>query len=80
MDYKFKVGDRVRVITIDNDNYYGLAQYKNGDIGTITMCRPYDSFGNKYKINFDRLQGRSRSEWWALEHWLEPYNHVMVFE
>lgn len=80
MDYKFKVGDRVRVIAIDDYDYYGIAQYEIRDIGTIIMCRPYRSGENKYEIDFDRLQGRTQSDWWALEHWLEPVNPVMVFE
>lgn len=80
MDYKFKVGDRVRVTTIDDYNYYGIAQYEINDIGTILACRPYSSCRYKYHIDFDRLQGQTQSDWWALEHWLEPVNPVMTFE
>lgn len=80
MDYNFKVGDRVRVITIDDYDYYGIAQYKIGDIGTIIVSEPGATFGNRYKINFDRLHGQTHSDWWAFEHWLEPYNQIMVIE
>ena len=34
-NYKFKVGDRIRVTKIDDLDYYGLATYEIGDAGTI---------------------------------------------
>lgn len=39
MKYKFSEGDRIRVTKIDDMDYYGLATYKIGDAGTISMRR-----------------------------------------
>lgn len=83
MKHKFKVGDRVRVVKIDDYNYYGNALYKIGDAGIITYCgRTFDkSHKNDYIIKFDRLKAIGKDpEWCALEHWLEPELLVMVFE
>ena len=37
MEHKFKIGDRVQVVRIDNDkaDYLGEALYHIGDVGTI---------------------------------------------
>ena len=34
-NFKFKKGDKVRVIKIDDTEFYGRANYEVGDIGTI---------------------------------------------
>lgn len=49
-DYKFKVGDRVLVVKMDDDDYYGAATYKVGDIGTIEYCFSNIQYGNYYCI------------------------------
>lgn len=41
MNFKFKVGDRVRVTKIDDLDFYGSATYSVGDVGTIITG--YDS-------------------------------------
>ena len=80
--HKFKIGDRVRVIKIDNPAYYSKALYKVGDIGTIEHCAhdiKHDE--NDYCISFDRLKADGEDpNWYALEHWLESAKQVMVFE
>ena len=80
MNYKFKVGDRVRVTKIDNKNYYSDALYKVGDVGTIGSRGRYDG-ENDYGVRFDRLEAIDKDPYWfALERWLEPENSVMIFE
>lgn len=76
---KFKIGDRVRVVRIDNNTYYGNATYRAYDIGTIIE---YDEFIGDYHIEFDRLkQHRQKCDWWAKEDWLEPIRRpIMEFE
>lgn len=55
MDYKFKIGDRVRVITIDDERYRGPALYQIGDVGRIiSQGKSYQ--GNYALIEFDRLK------------------------
>lgn len=80
--HKFKIGDRVRVIKIDNQDYYCTALYKVGDVGTIEHCDydiKYDE--NDYCVRFDRLKANGEDpRWYALESWLELEKQVMVFE
>lgn len=74
-DYKFKVGDRVRVIKIDDDDYYGAATYRVGDIGTIEYRSRTRPQGNYYCIRFDRLTQQNQLDYWAaLESWLVLVN------
>ena len=79
--HKFKIGDRVRVIKIDNP-YYSKALYKVGDVGTIRHCYRLDKYDtNDYCITFDRLKAIGEDPiWWALEPWLVRENPIMVFE
>lgn len=37
-NFKFKKGDRVRVVNIDDKGYYGYAKYKIGDVGTVVRA------------------------------------------
>ena len=82
MEHKFKVDDRVRVTQIDDVDYYGQALYQVGDAGTVVYSdRELNDTKNGYLICFDRLNATDEDpNWWALEHWLEPENLVMVFE
>ena len=78
-DYKFKVGDRVRVIKIDDDDYYCAASYKVGDIGTIEYCFSNIQYGNYYCIRFDQLTNQNQLDYWAaLESWLVLVNQNML--
>lgn len=54
MNYKFSEGDRIRVTKIDDMDYYGLATYKIGDVGTISIRRNNEN-GIVYGIDFDDL-------------------------
>lgn len=73
--YKFSVGDRVRVTKIDDMEYYGLATYEVGDVGTISMHR-HGSNGVVYGIDFDELLASGEDGfWWAKESWLELENN-----
>lgn len=80
--HKFKVGDRVRVIRIDNKAYYGDATFKIGDVGTIRACsRAIGCDQNDYVVIFDPLKANNKAyEWWVLESWLVADNQVMVCE
>ena len=79
MKHKFKIGDRVRVIKIDNNKYYGTARYKLGDIGTIIKCDSTHTYGNDYRIEFDRLkQAGVRYDWYALEKWIQPVENTLM--
>lgn len=70
MKYKFSEGDRIRVTKIDDMDYYGLATYKIGDVGTISMHR-HGSNGIVYGIDFDDLMASGEDGcWWAKESWL----------
>ena len=79
MAHKFKIGDRVRVIKIDNNKKYGTARYKIGDIGTIIECESTHTYGNYYSIEFDRLkQAGVRYNWYALEQWIQPVENTLM--
>lgn len=72
MKYKFSEGDRIRVTKIDDMDYYGLATYKIGDVGTISIRRNNEN-GIVYGIDFDDLPASGEDGcWWAKEHWLKP--------
>ena len=79
-NYKFKVGDRIRVTKIDDLDYYGLATYEIGDAGTISMRRN-GSNGIVYGIDFDDLQASGEDGFWqAKEAWLKPEKALIVCE
>lgn len=78
--YKFKVGDRIRITKIDDMEYYGLATYEVGDVGTISMHR-HGSNGVVYGIDFDELLASGEDGfWWAKEAWLKPEKALIVCE
>lgn len=66
-NFKFKKGDKVRVVKIEND-YYGLATYEIGDVGTIIKARNNPKYGKVYQIQFSQ----SYTGWWAKEAWIQP--------
>lgn len=77
MENKFKVGDRVQVVEIDNMDFYGRAIYHVGDVGTID----YIDENGDCRVDFDRLKLENRhSTWWAREYWLRLENQLMMFE
>ena len=51
-NFKFKKGDRVRVVKIDDKGYYGYAKYKVGDVGTVVGAKEKSKHGNRYNIDF----------------------------
>lgn len=78
MNFKFKVGDRVRVTKIDDLDFYGVATYSVGDVGTIITG--YDSgHGIAYCIDFDKIPCIV-GYWAALEDWLQPEQLLIVCE
>ena len=80
MKYKFSEGDRIRVTKIDDLDYYGLATYKIGDVGTISMRRN-GSNGIVYGIDFDDLMASGEDGfWWAKEAWLKSENALILCE
>lgn len=79
MTHKFKIGDRVRVIKIDNNKFYGTAKYKVGDVGTIVRCGFTYTHGNDYLIEFDQLKKTgTRYDWYALENWILPVANILI--
>jgi len=81
MEHKFKIGDRVQVVRIDNDkaDYLGEALYHIGDVGTIIGRDTAGHYGNDYCIDFDRLQQvKGRSKWYALEKWIKPADKLLI--
>ena len=80
MKYKFSEGDRIRVTKIDDMDYYGLATYKIGDAGTISMRRNNKN-GIFYGIDFDDLQASGEDGfWWAKEAWIQSEKALIVCE
>lgn len=79
-NFKFKKGDNVRVIKIDDTEFYGRANYEVGDIGTILTSSNTQELGNCYKIHFDRLEDTYHPMWWAKEDWLKPEKALIVCE
>ena len=86
-NYKFKKGDRVRVVKIDDKGYYGYAKYKVGDVGTVVGAvgtvvgaKEKSKHGNRYNIDFDNLKHARRSKWWAKESWIQPDKALIVCE
>ena len=74
-NFKFKKGDKVRIAKIEND-YYGLATYEIGDVGTIIKARNNPKYGKVYQIQFSQ----SYTGWWAKEDWLKPEKALIVCE
>ena len=79
-NFKFKKGDRVRVVNIDDKGYYGYAKYKIGDVGTVVRAAQKSGYGPCYDIDFDNLKYASRSKWWAKESWIQPEKALIVCE
>lgn len=80
MKYKFSEGDRIRVTKIDDMNYYGLATYKIGDVGTISIRRNNEN-GIVYGIDFDDLPASGEDGcWWAKESWLKTETALILCE
>lgn len=79
-NFKFKKGDRVRIVKIDDKGYYGYAKYKIGDVGTVVGAKEKSEHGNCYNIDFDNLKYASRSKWWAKESWIQPEKALIVCE
>lgn len=80
MEHKFKVGDRVRVVKIDDKAYYNGATYQVGDVGCVTYCG--DCYkGHYYWVEFDRLKMLSEyNTWSALEDWLVEVKSLITYE
>lgn len=95
MNFKFKVGDRVRVTKIDDLDFYGDATYSVGDVGTIITG--YDSgHGIAYCIDFEKgtidtqrtwenkptygIWFENGQYWSAKEEWLKPANQLIMCE
>lgn len=79
-DFKFKKGDRIRVVKMDDAEFYGVAKYKVGDIGTIVRVNEKSEYGHCYNIKFDHLDGAYRQNWCALESWIQPEKALIVCE
>lgn len=82
-DFKFNVGDRVRVIKIDDEEYYEGATYQVGDVGRVVYRDIYsilfETDKKEYFVAFDRLKDVNKDSIFAslfekeavLEDWLE---------
>lgn len=82
-DFKFNVGDRVRVIKIDDEEYYEGATYQVGDVGRVAYrdinSILFEADRREYFVEFDRLKDASKDSLFAslfekeavLEDWLE---------
>ena len=79
-NFKFKVGDRVRVAKIDDQGYYGYARYKIGYVGTVVRVEEKSEYGICYDIDFDNLKYARRSHWWAKESWIQPDKALIICE
>lgn len=77
-NYKFKKGDRVRVVTLEHNNYYAEAKYKIGYIGTVLALYSEGS-QNDYFVKFDRLiHSKYNASWYVLEKWLAPASATLI--
>lgn len=77
MENKFKIGDRVQVVKIDDIIYYSDALYSIDNVGKIVFV----SSDGDYRVEFNRLKREGKpSAWWALEHWLEHENTLIKLE
>ena len=48
-------------------------------IGTIIKCDSTHTYGNDYRIEFDRLkQAGVRYDWYALEKWIQPVENTLM--
>ena len=69
MTNKFKIGDRVQVIST-----YNCAPYAVGDVGTVSNMHLIES-GICYCVEFDRLKSLNFTyDWWADEDTLKGVN------
>lgn len=69
-DYKFKVGDRVRVLKIDDWSVSGM-EYDIGEIGTI-IDYDNDDGVNSYLIKISKFQ------YWYMENSLELVSEELI--
>lgn len=77
-NYKFKKGDRVCVVTLEHNDYYGEAKYKVGDIGTV-LALDNEGSQNDYFVKFDRLRhSDGPTSWYVLEKWLAPVGTPLI--
>lgn len=75
---KFKTGDRVRIVKIEDiKRYYG--GYVLGDVGTIVLM---NSSNMDYIVKFDRLEETypEIANWFVPEAWLELDNRLVKYE
>lgn len=74
MNYKFNEGDRVRITKIDDLDFYCMATYEVGDVGTISTC--YETDGRNAYCNPYTDNGL----WSAKENWLQEYKPLMEMD
>lgn len=80
---KFKNGDKVRIIKIDDEDFYGDANYKVGCTGIIDS--PDDYCSSAYYIRFDNDKYNinpytDKGLWSAKENWLQEYKPLMEMD
>lgn len=85
MEYKFKIGDRVKVIKINSVDFYGQATYEVGGIGAIARVEDDDDYDVVYYVKFDDESYNGNPNypdhcWAVLEDWLEPYRYLIYCE
>ena len=85
MEYKFEVGDRVRVTKITSVAFYGQATYELGCFGKISRVEDDDDYDVVYYVKFDdeRYNGNPNYPdhcWAVLEDWLESDIQVILCE
>lgn len=80
---KFKNGDKVRVIKIDDEDFYGDANYKVGC--TEIIDSPDDYCSSAYFIRFDNDKYNinpytDKGLWSAKANWLQEYKPLMEMD
>lgn len=74
---KFKIGDRVRLRSMTDENWYEYAEFKIGDTGTVSDVM-YSM--NVYCVVFDHLKDEKYKERYIWESDLAFENQVMKCE